>query len=191
LRPGLEAQVLIVSELLFERILAVLERVGHDRLRHLPQLDLLAKHAAAKILNRHFRGFNRPLAAKISVDSGLIVEKCGQANDLGPCLARIRRLFGLDGLASEIDEVAPREWTSGLLQPATREKAAEVDGLKSISRNQPLGELFRFRVVSRRKSLDGRHEANSRPIALPLAALTRGPGNGAFAPFRERPTSHA
>jgi hypothetical protein len=109
--------------------------------------------------------------------------KRGPANDLGPCLARIRRLFGLDGLASEIDEVAPREWTSGLLQPATREKAAEVDGLKSEARNQPLGELFRFRVVSRRKSPDGRREANSRPIALPLAALTRGPGNGAFAPL--------
>jgi hypothetical protein len=32
------------------------------------QLDLLAKHAAAKILNRHFRGFDRPLAAKIGID---------------------------------------------------------------------------------------------------------------------------
>ncbi len=38
------------------------------------QLDLLAKHAAAKILNRHLRGFDRPPAAKIGVDSGLIVE---------------------------------------------------------------------------------------------------------------------
>jgi hypothetical protein len=38
------------------------------------QLDLLAKHAAAKILNRHFRGFNRPLAVKIGIDPGLIVE---------------------------------------------------------------------------------------------------------------------
>ena len=38
------------------------------------QLDLLAKHAAAKILNRHFRGFDRPLAVKIGVGSGLIVE---------------------------------------------------------------------------------------------------------------------
>ena len=38
------------------------------------QLDLLAKHAAAKILNRHFRGFDRPLAAKIGVNSRLIVE---------------------------------------------------------------------------------------------------------------------
>jgi hypothetical protein len=38
------------------------------------QLDLFAKHAAAKILNRHFRGFDRPLAAKIGIDPGLIVE---------------------------------------------------------------------------------------------------------------------
>jgi hypothetical protein len=38
------------------------------------QLDLLAKHAAAKIVNRHFRGFDRPLAAKIGIDPGLIVE---------------------------------------------------------------------------------------------------------------------
>jgi hypothetical protein len=102
-----------------------------------------------------------------------------------PKLSRQRRIcVNLDAEgSSEIDEVAPREWTSGLLQPATREKAAEVDGFKSEARNRPLGELFRFRVVSRRKSLDGRREANSRPIALPLAALTRGPGNGAFAPL--------
>ena len=38
------------------------------------QLDLLAEHAAAKILNRHFRGFDRPLAAVIGVGSGLVVQ---------------------------------------------------------------------------------------------------------------------
>ena len=38
------------------------------------QLDLLAEHAAAEILNRHFRGFDRPLAAKVGVDPGLIVQ---------------------------------------------------------------------------------------------------------------------
>ena len=38
------------------------------------QLDLLAKHAAAKILNRHFRGFDRPLAVKVGECSGLIGE---------------------------------------------------------------------------------------------------------------------
>jgi hypothetical protein len=52
-------------------------------------------------------------------------------------------------VATEIDELAPREWTSGLLQPATRDKAAEVDGLKSEALNQPLDESLRFRVVSR------------------------------------------
>ena len=34
-RDGLEAQVLVVRELLFECVFAILERVGHDRLRHL------------------------------------------------------------------------------------------------------------------------------------------------------------
>ena len=38
------------------------------------QIDLLAEHAAAKILDRHFRGFDRPLAAIVGVDPGLIVE---------------------------------------------------------------------------------------------------------------------
>ncbi len=38
------------------------------------QLDLLAEHAAAEILNRHFRGFDRPLAAIVGIDPGLIVE---------------------------------------------------------------------------------------------------------------------
>ena len=38
------------------------------------QLDLLAEHAAAEILDRHFRGFDRPLAVKIGVCSGLIGE---------------------------------------------------------------------------------------------------------------------
>ena len=36
--------------------------------------DLLAEHAAAEILDRHFRGFDRPLAAKIGIGSGLVVE---------------------------------------------------------------------------------------------------------------------
>jgi hypothetical protein len=38
------------------------------------EVDLLAKHAAARILNRHFRRFDRPFAAKIGIGSGLIVE---------------------------------------------------------------------------------------------------------------------
>jgi len=36
------------------------------------EFDLLA--ATAEILDRHFHGFDRPLAAKIAVGSGLIVE---------------------------------------------------------------------------------------------------------------------
>ena len=38
------------------------------------QLDLLAEHAAAEILDRHFRRFDRPLAAIVGVDPGLIVQ---------------------------------------------------------------------------------------------------------------------
>ena len=38
------------------------------------QLDLLAEHAAAEILDRHFRGFDRPLAVKVGECSGLIGE---------------------------------------------------------------------------------------------------------------------
>ena len=38
------------------------------------QLDLLPEHAAAKILDRHLRGFDRPLAVKIGVGPGLIGE---------------------------------------------------------------------------------------------------------------------
>jgi hypothetical protein len=38
------------------------------------QLDLLTEHAAAKILDRHLRGFDRPLAVKIGECSRLIGE---------------------------------------------------------------------------------------------------------------------
>src|SRR5690242_11725633 len=54
--------------------------------------------------------------------------------------------FLVRSAVAEIDEVAPSEWTSGLLQPATRDKAAEVDGLKSEALNQPLDEFLRFRA---------------------------------------------
>ena len=49
------------------------------------QLDLLTKHAAAEILNRHFRRFDRPLAAKVGIVSGLIVENaiCTPCADAG------------------------------------------------------------------------------------------------------------
>jgi hypothetical protein len=36
------------------------------------QLDLLAEHAAAEVLDRHLRGFDRPLAVKVGVGSGLV-----------------------------------------------------------------------------------------------------------------------
>jgi len=37
-------------------------------------LDLLAEHAAAKILHRHLGGLERPFAAVIGIDAGLIVQ---------------------------------------------------------------------------------------------------------------------
>ena len=57
------------------------------------QLDLLAEHAAAEILDRHLRRLNRPFAAEIGVDAGLIVEDADldalrrrrRARDQGAC----------------------------------------------------------------------------------------------------------
>jgi hypothetical protein len=37
-------------------------------------LDLLAEHLAAEILDRHMSGFDRILAAIVGVDAGLVVE---------------------------------------------------------------------------------------------------------------------
>jgi hypothetical protein len=38
------------------------------------QLDLVAEHLAAEILDRHPGGFDRPFAAIIGIDAGLIVQ---------------------------------------------------------------------------------------------------------------------
>ena len=38
------------------------------------ELDLLAKHLAAEILDRHLGGFDRPFAAVVGIDAGLVVE---------------------------------------------------------------------------------------------------------------------
>ena len=48
-------------------------------------LDLLPEHGAAEILHRHLRGLDRPFAAKIGVDAGLIVENA-DLNALAPTL---------------------------------------------------------------------------------------------------------
>ena len=45
-------------------------------------------------------------------------------------------------VVAEIDKIAACEWTSGLLQPATRDKAAEVDGFKSKALISPLMNSF-------------------------------------------------
>ena len=55
-------------------------------------------------------------------------------------------------MVAEIDEVVTGERAARLLQPATRDKAAEVDGLESEALNQPLDELLRFRIVSRNEN---------------------------------------
>jgi hypothetical protein len=49
-------------------------------------LDLPAEHAAAEVLDRYFRGFDRPLAVKVGVGSGLV----GKNADLD-ALRRSRR----------------------------------------------------------------------------------------------------
>jgi hypothetical protein len=61
----------------------------------------------------------------------------------------VSAISAIGSVSAEIDELAPRKGTSGLLQPTTREKAAEVDGLKSEALNQPLDEPLRFGVFSR------------------------------------------
>src|SRR3984893_14003781 len=53
---------------------------------------------------------------------------------------------------AEDSEIEPREGTSRLLQPATRDKTAKVDGLKSEPLDQLLDEPLWFRVIPREEN---------------------------------------
>ena len=56
-------------------------------------------------------------------------------------------ISSIGSVVAEIDEIVTGERAARLLQPATRDKAAEVDGLESEALNQPLDELLRFRPL--------------------------------------------
>ena len=58
----------------------------------------------------------------------------------------------IDSVVAEIDEVVTGERAARLLQPATRDKVTEIDGLKSEALDQIIDEPFRFWLVSRDKN---------------------------------------